>query len=83
MPTTLPERRQTEVSPSLRFLLAIGAATLVMIALMAYHARFKAWVSDALRAELVTLDARVASRLQTFNGERSTCVMSLCWIDAV
>jgi hypothetical protein len=83
MPTTLPERRQTEVSPSLRFLLAIGAAMLVMIALMAYHARFKAWVSDTLRAELVTPDTRVGSRLQAFTGERSTCVMSLCGIDAV
>jgi hypothetical protein len=83
MPTTLPERRQTEVSPSLRFLLAIGAATLVMIALVAYHARFKAWVSDALRAELVTLGAGAASRLQTFTGKRSTYAMSLCWTDAV
>ncbi len=34
---------------------------LVMIALMAYHARFKAWVSDALRAELVVPAAPVAS----------------------
>jgi hypothetical protein len=34
-------------------MLALGVATLIMIALMAYHARFKAWVSDTLRAELV------------------------------
>ncbi len=53
MPTTLPERRPPEFSPSLRHMLALGAATLVMIALMAYHARFKAWVSEALRAEFV------------------------------
>ena len=32
---------------------------LVMIALMAYHARFKAWVSDALRAEFVIPAASV------------------------
>jgi hypothetical protein len=83
MPTTLPERRPPEFSPSLRHILALGAAMLVMIALMAYHARFKAWVSDALRAELVSPASRVASRLQTFTGERSICVMSLCWIDAV
>ena len=53
MPTTLPERRHTESDPSPRFLLAIGVATLIMIALIAYHARFKAWVSDAIRAEFV------------------------------
>jgi hypothetical protein len=59
MPTTLPERRPSEFSPSLRHILALGAATLLMIALMAYHARFKAWVSDALRAEFVDPAARV------------------------
>jgi hypothetical protein len=53
MPTTLPERRRTEFSPSPRQLLAFGAALAVMICLIAYHARFKAWVSDHLRAELV------------------------------
>jgi hypothetical protein len=51
MPTTLPERRQTEFFPSRRQIIAMGAAMAVMIALIAYHARFKAWVSDALRAE--------------------------------
>jgi hypothetical protein len=53
MPTTLPERRHIESDPSPRFLLAIGVATLIMIALIAYHARFKAWMSDALRTEFV------------------------------
>lgn len=53
MPTTLPERRQTEFNPSSRQLLALGVAFAVMIALIAGHARFKAWVSDALRAEFV------------------------------
>ena len=53
MPTTLPERRPAEFSPSLKHILALGAAMLVMVALMAFHARFKAWVSDALRAEWV------------------------------
>jgi hypothetical protein len=57
MPTTLPERRPPEFFPSTRQILALGAAMLVMIAPMAYHARFKAWVSDALRAEFVAPDA--------------------------
>jgi hypothetical protein len=61
MPTTLPERRPPEFSPSPRHILALGAAMLVMIALIAYHARFKAWVSDALRAEFVTPGASVAT----------------------
>ncbi len=61
MPTTLPERRPPDFFPSFRQILALGAAMLVMIALMAYHARFKAWVSDALRAELVVPAAPVAS----------------------
>ena len=59
MPTTLPERKPPEFSPSLRHILALGAAMLVMIALMTYHARFKAWVSDALRAEFVIPAASV------------------------
>jgi hypothetical protein len=56
MPTTLPERKPPEFSPSLRHILALGAA-------MAYHARFKAWVSDALRAEFVTPASRVTLQI--------------------
>jgi hypothetical protein len=52
MPTSLPERR-TEFFPSRRQIIAMGAAMAVMIALIAFHARFKTWVSDALRAEFV------------------------------
>ena len=63
MPTTLPERKPPEFSPWLRHILALGAAMLVMIALMAYHARFKAWVSDALRAEFVTPASRVTLQI--------------------
>jgi hypothetical protein len=61
MPTTLPERRsQPEFSPSPRQIVALGAALVLMIALIAGHARFKAWVSDALRAESVAPDASQA-----------------------
>jgi hypothetical protein len=60
MPTTLPERRQP-YSPSLRFILALGAAFVLMVGLVAFHARFKAWVADTLRAELVVPGALVAS----------------------
>ena len=52
MPTSLPERK-VEFFPSPRQLAAFGAALAVMIALIAYHARFKAWVSEAVRAEFV------------------------------
>jgi hypothetical protein len=53
MPTSLPERRQPEFFPSPKHIVAIGVALAVIVMLAAYHARFKAWVSDALRAELV------------------------------
>ena len=63
MPTTLPERRQPYSSPSIRFIVALGAAFVVMVGLVAFHARFKAWVADTLRAELVVPGALVASSL--------------------
>jgi hypothetical protein len=48
----------------------MGAALVVTIGLIAYHALFKAWVSDALRAELVIPDAPVASQLSSWRFEQ-------------
>ena len=72
MPTTLPKRRsQPEFSPSPRQLVALGAALVLMIVLIAGHARFKAWVSDALRAQSLAPDAS-QSRLALRDGKKDT-----------
>lgn len=56
MPTSLPERRQPEFTPSLRQIVAFSAALVVLVGLIASHAPVIAWVNDVGPAEFVSSD---------------------------
>ena len=58
MPTSLPERRQPEPLPSLRFFLTLGAAVVVLIGLLASRGPVLAWVKDG-RPVFVSSDAPI------------------------
>ena len=63
MPTSLPERNQPEQLPSLRFIVALGAALVVLFGIIASRGAVLAWVRDS-RAVFVS-DAPTLTTLQS------------------
>jgi hypothetical protein len=76
MPTSLPERSQSDLPPSRREIVAIciscGAVLVVLAGLIVYDARVIIWVSDAAQAEFVSSDPTVASQPVQLGGAKSS-----------